>query len=220
MIAGVDGCKDKWVSVVDLGNGHTELRDPCPFIELYEDRSLDLIVIDIPIGLPEKGCRHADWEAKQFLKHRHVCVFPAPTRLILDCPSRDEACERCIEVGDKRVNVFQWAIRPKVKNIDLVLRQHGSVQERIREGHPEVTFALMNQNTPMLSKKKRPGLDDRIKLLAHYFSDIPTNTSHLEDVLDAYALLWTARRIRLGTERRFPERPEYDPFGLRMEISA
>jgi predicted RNase H-like nuclease len=220
MIAGVDGCKDKWLAVVDLGHGHTEVREPCSFLELFGDRSLDLVVIDIPIGLPHKGCRQADLQAKQVLKHRHVCVFPAPTRLILDCPSRDEACERCIEVGDKRVNVFQWAIRPKVKNIDLVLRQHENVQERIREGHPEVTFAQMNENRPMLSKKKKAGLEDRIGLLEHYFSDIPRNTPHLVDVLDAYALLWTARRIRLGTERRFPELPEHDPFGLRMEISA
>jgi len=220
MIAGVDGCKDKWIAVVDLENGQTEIRKPCSFLELYEDRSLDLIVIDIPIGLPGKGCRRADLEAKRFLKHRHVCVFPAPTRLILDCYSREEACERCIEVGDKRMNVFQWAIRPKVKDIDLVLRQHANVQERVREGHPEVTFALMNQNTPMLSKKKTAGLDDRIRLLRTHFPDLRTDVRHLEDLLDAYALLWTARRIQLGSERRFPEQPDHDAFGLRMDISA
>ena len=220
MIAGVDGCKDKWIAVVDLGNGQTEIRNPCTFLELYEDRNLDLVVIDVPIGLPDKGYRRADLEAKHLLKHRHVCVFPAPTRLILDCDSREEACERCIEVGDKRVNVFQWAIRPKVRDIDLVLRKHEKVQERIREGHPEVTFALMNQNKPMLSKKKPAGLDDRIKLLRSYFSDIRTGAPHLEDVLDAYALLWTAKKIQLGSERRFPELPEHDAFGLRMEISA
>jgi predicted RNase H-like nuclease len=220
VIAGVDGCKDKWIAVVELNSGHTEVLEPCTFDKLYEDRSLDLIVIDIPIGLPEKGYRRADLVAKRFLRHRHVCVFPAPTRLILDCSYREQASDRCVEVGDKRVNVFQWAIVPKVKCIDLALRQHKNPQDRFREGHPEVSFALLNQKTPLSSKKKKAGGDRRLGLLREHFSDIQTNSPHLEDILDAYALLWTARRVRAGQECRFPKKSQIDPFGLRMEISA
>jgi predicted RNase H-like nuclease len=220
MIAGVDGCKDKWIAVIEDEAGRTAVRNPCGFEELYKDKNLELIVIDIPIGLPDRGSRLADVGARRLLKHRHVCVFPAPIRPILDCPSREEACAKCLDIGNKRVNVFQWAIVPKVRRIDLALRRHKGIQDRVREGHPEVTFALMNKNTPLLSKKKTAGIEQRENLLRNYFSDLRTNTPHLEDVLDAYALLWTAKRIKLNTEQRFPETPEFDRFGMRMEIAA
>jgi predicted RNase H-like nuclease len=75
MIAGVDGCKDEWIAAVDLGNGNTEIRTPCSFLELYADRDLDLIVIDIPIGLPDKGPRKADKGAKEFLRRATFVFF-------------------------------------------------------------------------------------------------------------------------------------------------
>lgn len=220
MIAGVDGYKDKWIAVTEDEAGRTAVRQPCEFGDLRRDKDLDLIVIDVPIGLTDKGARRADLEARHFLKHRHVCVFPAPIRPILGCRSREEACERCVALGDKRVNVFQWAIVPKVRSLDSALRHHEDVQDRVREGHPEVSFALMNQDTPLLSKKKPAGIEQRKILLRRHFPDLQTNVPHLEDMLDSYALLWTAKRIRLGVERRFPNSPEIDRFGLRMEIAA
>jgi len=222
MIAGVDGCKDKWIAVVDRGNGRTELLEPCTFPQLFENRSLHLIVIDIPIGLPDKGDRRADKEARGCLGIRHVCVFPAPIRPILDCLSREEACAKCVAIGERRVNVFQWAIMPKVKSIDLVLRRSHGAQSRIREGHPEVSFTKMNGDKALLSKKKTEGIKQRLRLVCDEFpgAQLRLGMRSIEDALDAYAMLWTARRIMLGTECRFPETPDLDPFGLRMEISA
>jgi predicted RNase H-like nuclease len=222
MIAGVDGCRDQWIAVAEDNGGSTLVGCPAEFGTLCDYKHLDLIVIDIPIGLPNQGSRRADVEARHFLKHRHVCVFPAPIRPILDSPTREKACEACLAIGNKRVNVFQWAIVPKIRKIDLLLREQEGVQSRIREGHPEVSFALMNNGTPLLSKKSTPGIDQRLRLIHNRFSEVQLHVGmpHLEDTLDAYALLWTARRIMLGTERRFPEVPELDPFGLRMEISA
>ncbi|HEY6770217.1 MAG TPA: DUF429 domain-containing protein [Candidatus Sulfotelmatobacter sp.] len=219
-IAGVDGCKDKWIVVTEDATGRTTVREPRAFADVVKDNSLDLIVIDIPIGLPDKGCRRADLQAQCFLKHRNMCVFPAPIRPILDCPTRELASATCLAIGDRRVNVFQWAIVPKVRSIDLIMRQQKESQERIREGHPEVSFALMNQENPLLSKKRLAGIEQRIGLLRKLFADIRTDCPHLEDILDAYALLWTAKRVRLGIERRFPEQAEVDRFGLRMEIAC
>lgn len=220
MIAGVDGYKKKWIAVTQDEAGHTAVRHPCNFVDLKEDKKLDLIVIDIPIGLTDKGVRAADLEARRFLKHRHVCVFTAPIRPILSCRRREEACEKCLALGDKRVNIFQWAIMPKVKDIDSALRSHGHIGNRVREGHPEVSFALMNNETPLFSKKKTEGIEQRERLLRNYFPDLRADIPRLEDVLDAYALLWTAKRILLGVERRFPNSPEIDRFGRRMEIAA
>jgi len=75
VIAGVDGYRDKWIVVVALQAGGTEVRGPMSFPDLYRDPNLDLIVIDIPIGLAEKGTRKADAEARGFLGKRACCVF-------------------------------------------------------------------------------------------------------------------------------------------------
>jgi predicted RNase H-like nuclease len=40
----------------------------------------------------------------------------------------------------------------------------------------------------------------------------------LDDLLDAYALAWTAWRIAQTRACRVPPRPEHDSRGLRMEI--
>jgi predicted RNase H-like nuclease len=39
-----------------------------------------------------------------------------------------------------------------------------------------------------------------------------------DDVLDAYALTWTALRIATGEARRLPSDPPRDRKGLRMEV--
>ena len=42
----------------------------------------------------------------------------------------------------------------------------------------------------------------------------------VDDLHDALAALWTARRIRAGTARTFPDEPALDARGLRMAIVA
>ena len=39
-----------------------------------------------------------------------------------------------------------------------------------------------------------------------------------DDILDAFALCWTARRLAAGDAIRLPELPPHDARGLRMEI--
>jgi predicted RNase H-like nuclease len=39
-----------------------------------------------------------------------------------------------------------------------------------------------------------------------------------DDILDAFAVLWSAERIFRGRHRLPPERPPFDIWGLRMEI--
>jgi predicted RNase H-like nuclease len=39
-----------------------------------------------------------------------------------------------------------------------------------------------------------------------------------DDLLDAFAALWTAERISNGTARTVPAAPLEDRFGLRMEM--
>jgi predicted RNase H-like nuclease len=224
VIAGVDGYEDKWIVVVAQQAGGTEIRGPMSFLVLYRDPSLDLIVIDIPIGLADQGYRKADQEARGFLGKRHVCVFTAPIRPLLGCDWL-EACARRFALEKKKCSKQQVAIFRKVAEIDGLLRSAPPTQTRVREGHPEVSFTLMNEGVSLQSKHSAEGKRKRLELIQEHFADIGSQWEKWpigvrKDILDAYALLWTARRISLRKEKRFPERPERDSFGLPMQITA
>jgi predicted RNase H-like nuclease len=223
MIAGVDGCRDGWIAVVELDGGRTEIRRPVGIQELLEDRELKLIVMDIPIGLTDKGSREADTSARAFLQKRACCVFPAPIRPIINCDSWEEACRVSFATDGKRISKQQFGILDKVRAVDVALRKINA--GNIFEGHPEVSFALMNDGLPLFtSKKKSAGRDCRCELLSRFFPDANARMNeyrhHREDVLDAYAMLWTARRIKCGKARRFPPEHRSDRLGLRMEIAG
>lgn len=222
MIAGVDGCKDKWIAVLEMQDGKTQIRPACTFQKLTEDKGLDLIVIDVPKGLVEKGPRRADVLTREFLGKRGCCVFPAPIRPVLGCETWEEACGTRLLVENKKMSKQQFGILSKVSEVDAAVRRHA--ETRFREGHPEASFALMNGGRPILIGKKKPdGRKERSELVLRYFPDAGERFDeyphHREDVLDAYALLWTAMRIQRGEERRFPEEQLMDKFGLRMEIA-
>jgi predicted RNase H-like nuclease len=223
MIAGVDGCKHKWIAVVEMPDGKTQIRPACTFEELTEDKGLDLIVIDVPMGLVEKGPRLADVLSRQFLGGRGCCVFPAPIRPVLGCETWEEACRTRLSVENKKMSKQQFGILSKVHEVDAAVRRHA--ETRFREGHPEVSFALMNGGRPISIGKKKPGgRKERTRLVLGCFPDagerFDEHPYHREDVLDAYALLWTAKRIQRGEERGFPEVRMVDKFGIRMEIVA
>jgi len=213
--AGADGCKDKWIAVVESHSGRTEIWEPQPFGGLCRSPSLELIVIDIPIGLVNSGAREADTAARRFLRQRACCVFTAPIRPMLDCQTWVEACSLRFEIEAKKISKQQFGILSKVREVDAELRRGAGV--KVREGHPEVSFAIMNGDSPIpISKKKRAGKAQRQELIYAQFPDAKLRISecriYVEDILDAYALLWTARRIQHGSARRFPS--SGDPCGV------
>ena len=87
---GVDGCKAGWFSV-GLDRDGFEAKVFCTFSDLLAHyRDAKLILVDIPIGLPEgKGGRDCDREAREKLgRPRASSVFPTPTRQTVQQASR------------------------------------------------------------------------------------------------------------------------------------
>ena len=75
------------------------------------------------------------------------------------------------------------------------------------------------------SKRTRQGAAQRCLLLGSVFDSDPRawavpRGAAPDDLFDATVLTWTALRVLRGKERRFPELPDYDSRGLRMEIVA
>jgi predicted RNase H-like nuclease len=109
-----------------------------------------------------------------------------------------------------------WNILYKIREIDAVITV--DLQRRVREGHPETSFALL-AGAPLRFNKKTPqGAAERRELLAPHFGRISrVPGAAFDDVLDAYALLWSARRLERGQAHILGE-PQRDARGLHCEI--
>jgi predicted RNase H-like nuclease len=120
-----------------------------------------------------------------------------------------------------------WGIVPKVREVDELLRENPEFRSRTREVHPEVSFFYMNRHSPLPdSKKTETGQAQRSNLLQAHFgtyvnSALLARKQHgcaRDDILDAFAALWTAERIVRGAASQMPNLPGVDSFGLSMEI--
>lgn len=228
MIAGADGCKDGWVVISEERGGAICFQMvPC-LREVALRKELALIVVDIPMGLLDKGAREADKAARQQLGSRHSCVFTAPIRPILYCKTREEASNQWFRIEEKKCTRQLWGIITKIREVDELLRDSPKTRQRIREGHPEVSFAIMNGGQPLLTRKrKKEGQLERIGLLKETFGDEverllnSIKASFHTDLIDAFSMLWTARRISRNKKcSRYPRTPEPDRYGILPQIVA
>lgn len=187
-----------------------------------------MIAIDIPIGLTERGPRACDVGARRLLgPGRASSVFPAPIRPVLDAKNYDEACRIRLQVEGKKLSRQSWAIVPRIRVVDTMLREDVELRSRVREVHPEVCFYFLNGRKQLnCGKRSEEGRKERLALLepvfGHWLRDALADRHRLasapDDVLDAFAALWTSQRIVAGTCQTIPSEPPSDPFGLRMEM--
>ncbi|MBX5463899.1 MAG: DUF429 domain-containing protein [Steroidobacteraceae bacterium] len=227
-IAGVDGCAGGWLAVVQSDRG----------IEAQVARNLEtlihampgvLIGIDIPIGLPDRGPRACDLHARKLLgQPRGSSVFPAPIRACLKDGGYSELSSLHKEVDGRGLTRQAFHLLPKIREVDDLLRRP-ALAERIREVHPEVSFALWNGGQPMRFKKKKPdGRRERESLIDREW---PGERERLarqlrgcgcaaDDLNDAFAALWSSRRIMAGEAKVFPSEIQRDSTGLPMRIEA
>jgi len=234
LVCGVDGCPGGWVAASrKIGDLDFEFSLHRRFAELVHGvgRSA-LVVVDIPVGLTAAGARECDRAARQFLgRPRASSVFSAPIRPALKARTWQQACRIRERVERKRYQRQSFGIFAKVREVDTLLRAEPRHQKRVREAHPEVTFAAMNGGLGMTHpKKSRAGRGERLAAIERCLgsgavaayekacAEFPREKVGRDDLLDALALVWTAQRIADGGHVMLPERAERDPMGLRMNI--
>ena len=190
-------------------------------------RGTVLVAVDIPIGLPKAGPRACDISARRVLRQRRSSVFPAPCRAALnEWQDYQRACDVNERASGKRVSKQVFAILPKIREVDRMITVE--LQERIREVHPELSFASLAGH-PLTHRKVTPeGKAERMALLsAQGLSFDPAwerqwlGASRVaeDDLIDAAVCLVTARRIVQGDAQVLPpDGAEQDARGLRMEI--
>jgi predicted RNase H-like nuclease len=225
MITGADWFQGKWLIALEHTPGKTSLREVSDFGEVLGWKELEVLVIDIPIGLPERGSRSCDTLARRVLRPRGSSVFPAPIRPTLNASTHEEACRISESIEGKRCSLQAFGIYSMIAMVDR--RMSPEVQQRVRVGHPELSFAHMNGGAGLAyAKGKHEGQQRRIDLLEPHFPELRGHIAGLRqrratiDLLDAFAMLWTARRVMKGEALTIPEHPEYDSRGLWMEMVA
>lgn len=245
---GVDGCPGGWISVrASLENPDFSVSLHRRFGDLMASLGTDAVVaVDIPIGLTAAGPRACDREARLYLGFpRSASVFTAPIRPALRARSWEQACGIRERVDRKRYQRQAYGIFGKVREVDTLLRAEPRWQKQVFEAHPEVTLAAMNHGLGMAhSKKRAAGRKERLAVIERCLgleavkayeqacrkrragdcngqlngAGMSARLVGRDDLIDALALVWAARRIASDEHRMLPEFEERDPMGLRMNI--
>ena len=233
---GVDGCPYGWVGVGFDSRGCWEVELFRKFSEAltyYADAKL--VLVDIPIGLPEgtEG-RNCDDEARSLLGARSSSVFSAPTRRAAQQASkspRDHGAANRTErrLAGKGISIQAFGIAPKIHEVDEAMQNLYENTPPVREVHPEICFWALNNRQPMEhSKKNREGEAERLRVLqrreprAQEILDdacykFLRRQATRDDILDALVAAVTAR-YGLGRLKTIPDCPPRDCEGLPMEM--
>jgi predicted RNase H-like nuclease len=223
-IAGADGCKHGWVFVYQIDGKLNTMVTTTVREALHRLPPETVLAIDIPIGLPKAGDRPCCKQARQLLQARRSSVFPVPVRACIDARSHDEAKGMHYRADGRMISAQAWAIVPKIREVDNLLRSDPSLRQRIYEMHPEVSFCQWQGEPMKHGKKKLLGYFERETLIDSVWPgerlrlwDKVRREAGRDDFNDAFAALWTARRITDGSVVCLTS-PEVDQEGLPMRI--
>ncbi len=208
---GLDGARGGWAGALVEAGEVRWLRFP----DLAEALALDVDVVgvDMPLGLPATGRRECDLLAKRLLGRAHPRVFLAPPRGVLAATTYPEANRLHRELtGGLGLSVQTWHLTPGMRAVDA----HAD-DPRLVEVHPELSFQELSGTRVLPTKKSAAGRQARVAALSGPFpglAGVPAG----DDGLDALAVAWSALRWATGTARSLPAAPDRDERGRPMRI--
>jgi predicted RNase H-like nuclease len=119
-------------------------------------------------------------------------------------PSHADANRCCRELTGRGMSIQAWGLRGKLLEADAFRRTAAPPLYEpppLYEVHPELSFAALGGGTPLAdSKHTRAGLATRRALLAQAGIVVPPRVPGAaeDDLLDAAAVAWSARRVAAG----------------------
>ena len=198
-VLGVDGWRGAWVGALLDGRSVTLLALPDVRAVLAVP-DVELIAIDMPIGLSDDGARACDIQARRALGRAGSSVFPAPLRRVLDCADYATACEVSRLASGKALSIQAWNLVPAIRSLDEAL--DAAPADLVREVHPELAFRALDDRVDAPKASAR-GLAQRIRALQPAMDVLdalaaaPSGVPAV-DALDACAAAWSARRLADG----------------------
>jgi len=220
IVVGLDGYSRGWVAV-RVDGARRELTLLGTISELLA-MTFDRAGIDMPIGLPSRGLRDCDLEARVMLRPHASRVFTGARRGLWDHTSQAAVNHVLKSEGEAGISIQLWNLGPKICELDAIMTPQ--LQQRIREAHPELVFLRLNFGRPLPSKKTEEGIALRIRLLRREgFVELKDWIAEkragvkADDILDACAVAIAARDFTQGNV--LPrEKATRDARGLKMQI--
>lgn len=212
VVAGVDGTRHGWLAAELPRIGPVQFHWEADLAGLVASLpEAAVIAIDIPIGLPLEGYRRADLAARAFLGSRSSSLFLVPPESVLRAATYADARAIWTDRMWKGTSRQAFALREKLFEAALVSSEDG----RVLEVHPEVSFQLMHGRPLANSKHSWDGLMERLSVLRDRGIEVALEPIGLvdakaDDVLDAVAAAWSARRMAVGAHVTFPPDPKPD----------
>ena len=199
-VLGVDGWRGRWVGAL-LDGRQVTLQLLADAEAVLAVPGVDVVGIDMPIGLTAHGPRACDVAARRLLGRAGSSVFPAPLRAVLACESYHAACEVSRAAAKQAISVQTWNLVPAIRSLDDALGH--PADPRVAEVHPELAFRSLDGRVRERKATAR-GLAQRVRALepvvdvldglAQAPPGVPT-----ADCLDACAAAWSASRVLAGT---------------------
>jgi hypothetical protein len=152
---GVDACKSGWIGIA-LSEGMISAHSAAGIVDLVGEAGsggpLDVIAIDIPIGLPDTGRRQADVLARKAIGPLWPSAFMTPVRPAMEEPDYVTAAGLSRRLAREGIPRQAFALQSKVLQVDRV-RQ---APHRVVEVHSAASFAQLAGTA--LHSASHPGL--------------------------------------------------------------
>jgi predicted RNase H-like nuclease len=199
-VLGVDGWRGAWVGAL-LDGRRVELLALPDAAAVLAVPGVDVVGIDMPIGLAEDGPRACDVAARRLLGRAGSSVFPAPLRPVLACASYAEACAVSRAASGRALSVQAWNLVPSIRSLDDALGDPPDA--RVVEVHPELAFRALDERVTARKATAR-GLAQRVRALEPALDVLDALAAAPDgvpavDCLDACAAAVAARRVADGT---------------------
>jgi predicted RNase H-like nuclease len=202
-VLGVDGWRGAWVGALLDGRAVTVLALPdVAAVLMLPD--VDVVAIDMPIGLSEDGVRACDVAAARSLQGRGAAgsVFPTPVRAVLATDDYAEArkLSRAVTDPPRAPSAQAFQLVKAIRQLDDALGDPPI--DRVVEVHPELAFRAMDPDVRDRKGSAR-GTVQRLRALRAVMdvedalADAPRGVPVI-DALDACAAAWSARRLAAG----------------------
>jgi predicted RNase H-like nuclease len=211
---GIDGIRGGWVAVYLNGDGNRRFAH-AKFASQLLSAPYERAMIDMPIGLPDRGYRQCDIEARALVGPR---VFLGARWGVWKFETLDEAnAHYWREEGVGRgISMQLFCIRTKLRELN-----EAPIPPRLFEAHPEMIFWRIAGRV-LESKNTQSGRDDRIELLEskgikevrRWLGQRHRTGIRRDDLIDACACALAAR----DSTERVPIGGQLTERGNRAEI--
>jgi predicted RNase H-like nuclease len=209
-VVGVDACKTGWIAVTLDGPDVRASYLPTIDAVSAAEPGVEAIAIDIPIGLPDAGRRAADVEARLFLGPRRSSVFFTPVRAAVEAATHRAATALAVQATGSGISQQSYALARKILEVEAWLP---AAPCGVWEVHPELSFAFLIGQPAGAPKRTWAGMVERRQALLDAgisLDGVPAavgTRAAVDDMLDAAAVAWSARRLQNGSARSFPHPP-------------